>query len=89
MIVVTIIIGGWFFFQAQSTIVTESVTEDTVEVVAPSEEELRRMEWEKEAEEVKANHLRKKELEHERSLLQSEVDEKEKRISEIEKELGF
>ncbi len=89
MIVVTIVIGGWFFFQAQSTIVTENVTEDTVEVVAPSEEELRRMEWEKEAEEVKANHLRKKELEHERSLLQSEVDEKEKRISEIEKELGF
>lgn len=47
------------------------------------------MEWEKEAEEVKANHIRKKELEHEKSLLQAEVDEKEKRISEIEKELGF
>ncbi len=68
---------------------TENVTEDTVEVIQPSEEELRRMEWEKEAEEVKANHLRKKELEHERSLLQSEVEAKEKRISEIEKELGF
>ena len=88
MIVVTIIIGGWFFFQSD-TIVTENVTEDTVEVKQPTEEELRKLEWEKEAEEVKANHLRKKELEHERSLLQSEVDEKEKRISEIEKELGF
>ena len=65
------------------------MTEDTVEVKQPTEEELRKLEWEKEAEEVKANHLRKKELEHERSLLQSEVDEKEKRISEIEKELGF
>ncbi len=88
LIVVIIIIGGWFFFQSD-TIVTENVTEDTVEVIAPSEEELRKMEWEKEAEEVKANHLRKKELEFERSVLQSEVDEKEKRISEIEKELGF
>ncbi len=75
--------------QSHTTIVTENVTEDTVEVIQPSEEELRRMEWEKEAEEVKANHLRKKELEHERSLLQSEVEAKEKRISEIEKELGF
>jgi hypothetical protein len=65
---------------------------DTVEVIEPaqpSEEELRRMEWEKEAEEVKAQHLKKKELEHERSVLLQEVKEREARIKELEKELGF
>ncbi len=72
---------------------TENVTKDTVEVIAPTEEELRKLEWEREAdlkaEEVRQKHLRTKELEHERSILQADVDAKEKRISEIEKELGF
>jgi hypothetical protein len=61
---------------------------ETVEVT-PTEEELRRLEWEKEAEEVKARHLKKKELEHERSVLLDEVKERETRIKELEKELGF
>jgi hypothetical protein len=47
------------------------------------------MEWEKEAEEVKAQHMKKKELEHERSVLLEEVRERETRIKELEKELGF
>jgi hypothetical protein len=62
---------------------------EVIEPAQPSEEELRRMEWEKEAEEVKAQHLKKKELEHERSVLLEEVKERETRIKELEKELGF
>jgi hypothetical protein len=66
----------------------ELIELETVEVT-PTEEELRRLEWEKEAEEVKARHLKKKELEHERSVLLDEVKERETRIKELEKELGF
>jgi t-SNARE complex subunit (syntaxin) len=62
---------------------------EIIEPAQPTEEELRRMEWEKEAEEVKAQHLKKKELEHERSVLLEEVKEREARIKELEKELGF
>jgi hypothetical protein len=62
---------------------------EVMEVTQVSEEELRRLEWEKEAEEVKAQHLKKKELEHERSVLLNEIKERETRIKELEKELGF
>jgi anti-sigma-K factor RskA len=90
IIAVAVVIGMVVILQLQHS--TEYVAEpvEIMEVeVTPTEEELRRMEWEKEAEEVKARHLKKKELEHERSVLLDEVKERETRIKELEKELGF
>jgi hypothetical protein len=86
-----VVLGMAVIFSLSAT--TEYVAPEALEIeeviVEPSEEELRRLEWEKEAEEVKARHLKKKELEHERSVLLQEVKERETRIKELEKELGF
>jgi len=90
IIAVVITAGMVVMLQLRDTIEykAEPVLIETVEVT-PTEEELRRLEWEKEAEEVKAQHLKKKELEHERATLLEEVKERETRIKELEKELGF
>jgi predicted RNase H-like nuclease (RuvC/YqgF family) len=86
-----VILGMAVMFSLSET--TEYVAPEVLEIeeveVTPTEEELRRLEWEKEAEEVKAQHMKKKELEHERSVLLEEVKEREARIKELEKELGF
>jgi hypothetical protein len=86
------ILALWSLSNIASETSFEPIKTDTVEVIEPaqpSEEELRRIEWEKEAEAVKAQHLKKKELEHERATLLEEVKERETRIKELEKELGF
>jgi protein subunit release factor A len=82
IIALGVIIGGVLFVPSVSDVVTKTIEiEKTVEVTP---------EWAQDEDAVKAAQdvIRRKELEAELAILQSEVTEREARITEIEKDLG-
>jgi TolA-binding protein len=85
-----VVLGMAVMFSLSAT--TEYVAPEALEIeeviVEPSEEELRRLEWEKEAEEVRQRHIRVRELEHEAEVLREQRNLLNDKIKEIEKELG-
>jgi hypothetical protein len=81
-----LVFGGYVISQQSTVVVTHQATD---EVVATSTEPSIPQEWLDEAEKAKEQVLKKKKLEAERASLLKEVDEREARIEEIEKELGF
>jgi len=73
VIALGILVGGLAIW-GLSNIANETTFEpirnvEIIEPTQPSEEELRRMEWEKEAEEVRQQHIKVREMEHQVSQL--------------------
>lgn len=91
------ILGLWSLSNIANETTFEPITTDTVEVLEPTqptEEELRRMEWEKEAEQIRLRHLEKLEREHQfadteaqTKQQQAELDAQIEAIKEQKKQL--
>jgi hypothetical protein len=89
IIAVAVVIGMVVILQTRDTMEYIAEPVDVLEVeVTPSEEELRRLEWEKEAEEVRQQHIRVRELEHQAEVLRGQRKELDEQIKAIELELG-
>ena len=84
------ILGLWALINTSSVEHFEPINTDTVEVLEPaqpSEEELRRMEWEKEAEEIRLRHLEKLEREHQFAETEAQTKQKQTELDAQIKEI--
>jgi hypothetical protein len=89
IIAVVVTIGMVVILQTRDTLEYVSEPVEIMEVeVTPTEEELRRLEWEREAEEVRQQHIRVRELEHQAEVLRGQRKELDEQIKAIELELG-
>jgi len=72
----------WVIVQYENTDTVHNETIEEVIEVKPSPEELRRLEWEKEAEAIRQRHLEKLEREHQFTETEAQAKQKQKEIDE-------